>query len=174
MRSRSAIIFNLIVPGSGLILLRRDWLGLATALLFTILAEVALLGLLILPATIPPWMTTACLSAALFVWLGAQWRLWVRVRVVTGPAVERELALLRRRSAEAVANEAYAEALDILQVAMTLSDEDVAANIQWAELMTLMGRFRQARRAWRRVLQLDRTGQHRRRTTEALAALPDG
>jgi Flp pilus assembly protein TadD len=73
-----------------------------------------------------------------------------------------------------MANEAYAEALDILQVAMTLSDEDVAANIQWAELMTLMGRFRQARRAWRRVLQLDRTGQHRRRTTEALAALPDG
>jgi len=173
MRTRLATVLNLVVPGSGLILLRREWLGLAVALLFTILAEVTLLGVLILPATIPPWMTTLCFSAALLVWLGAQWRLYVRIRIATGPAVERELRLLRQQAAEAVARQAYAEAADILQVVLTLDDEDVPANAQWAELMTLMGRFRQARRAWRRVLQLDRASQHHRQATEALASLPE-
>jgi membrane protein implicated in regulation of membrane protease activity len=175
MRTRLAIAFNLFVPGAGLILLRREWLGVSAALLFGILAEVAVLGTLVLPATVPPWMTTLCLSAAVFVWLGAQWRLWVRIRSATGPALERQMAALVERAAEAVARRAYAEATELLQVAMTLDDEDLPASIRWAELMTLMGRFGQARRAWRRVLQLDRSsGRHRRQALEALASLPQG
>ncbi|HUU82898.1 MAG TPA: hypothetical protein VM243_05270 [Phycisphaerae bacterium] len=172
MRTRLAVVCNLIVPGSGLIVLRREWLGLAAAVLFGVFGQTALLGLLLLPATIPAWMTMLSFSAAVFVWLGAQWQLLVRIRTATGPDVERELAFLRRRAAEAVARQAYAEATDILRVAMTLDDEDLEANIQWAELMTLTGKFPQADRAWRRVLQLDRTGEHTRRARAALAALP--
>lgn len=174
MRTRLAVVCNLIVPGSGLIVLRREWLGLAAAALFGVFGQVTLLGLLLLPATIPTWLTTLSFSAAVFVWLGAQWRLAVRIRTATGPDVERELAFLRDQAAEALARQAYAEATDILRVAMTLNDEDLDANIQWAELMTLTGKFRQAARAWHRVLQLDRTSQHTRRAREALAALPEG
>ena len=85
------------------------------------------------------------------------------------------MAALVERAAEAVARRAYAEATELLQVAMTLDDEDLPASIRWAELMTLMGRFGQARRAWRRVLQLDRSsGRRRRQALEALASLPQG
>ncbi len=174
MRTPLALVCNAIIPGSGLIILRREWLGLAAAALFGVFGQIALLGLLLLPATIPAWLTTLSFSAAVFVWLGAQWRLAVRIRTATGPEVDRELAFLRQQAAEAVARQAYADATDILRVAMTLNDEDLEANIQWAELMTLTGKFAHAARAWRRVLQLDRTGQHRRRAREALAVLPGG
>jgi len=174
MRVRSAILCNLLVPGSGLIILRREWLGVSTALLFTILAQGALLGALVLPAAVPVWLTTACFAGALLVWLGAQWRLWVWTRTATGPAVEYEVAELCRRAGEAAVRREYAEAAHILEVARTLDDENVTVNLQWAELTTLMGRFGQARRAWRRVLQLDRSGEHRRRADEALASLPRG
>jgi hypothetical protein len=173
MRTRLAILCNLIVPGSGLIVLRREWLGLAAAVLFGVLGQIVLLGLLVVPAAIPGWMTTLSLSAAVFVWLGAQWQLLVRIRTATGPSVERELTVLRRRAAEAVTRREYAEAADILRVALTLNDEDVETNIQWAELMTLTGKLRQADRTWRRVLHLDRNGQHHRRAREALPALPE-
>jgi hypothetical protein len=173
MRRRLAIICNLVVPGSGLIVLRREWFGVAVAVLFGILAEVVLLGVLIVPATIPPWVTTLCFSAALFVWLGGQWRLWVRLRSADGPALEGELALLRERAAAAASERSYARATDIVRVALTLNDEDLACNVQQAELMTLMGRFAQARRAWRRVQSLDRKGEYRQQVADALAALPE-
>ena len=173
MRRRLAIACNLVVPGSGLIVLRREWLGLAVAVLFGVLAEVALLGGLIVPATVPAWVTTLCLSAAVFVWLGAQWRLVARLRVADGPALQGELTSLRERAAAAAAGRSFSQAGDILRVALTLNDEDLPCNVQWAELMTLMGRFPQAERAWNRVLRLDHTGEYRRQALEALASLPE-
>ena len=172
MRTGWAIVLNVVVPGGGLIALRREWLGLAVAALFGVLGQVALLGLLMLPATIPMWLTAVCGGVAVVVWLGAQWLLWLRVRQATGPAVGRELGMLRRQAEEAVARQKYAEAEDLLRVALTLDDENLAVNVQWAETLTLMGQFRPARRAWRRVLYLDRSGQSRRRALEALATLP--
>ena len=172
MRNRLAVACNLIIPGSGLILLRRDWLGLAAAVLFAVFGEIVLLGLLLVPATIPAWLTTLSFSAAVFVWLGAQWQLAIRIRSATGPGVERELAALRRRAVDAVSRQAFSEATDILRVALTLDDENIEANIQWAELMTLTAKFREADRAWHRVRQLDRSGDYARIAKEAQAALP--
>ncbi|MCP4248817.1 MAG: hypothetical protein GY778_17370 [bacterium] len=168
-----AVLCNVVAPGSGLITLRREWLGLTLALLFCLLAQIALLGVWVVPATIPRWVTTASFSVAVFVWLAAQWRLWDRIRLATGPELERQLSALRQRAADAQARNDHAEAIEILQVAMTLNDEDLAANLHWAQIMTTVGRFRPARAAWRRVLRLDRTGQHSREAIEALAALPD-
>lgn len=167
------MVCNLVVPGSGLIVLRRDWLGLAVAVLFGILAEVVLLGALIVPGVVPPWVTTLCFSAALFVWLGGQWRLWTRLRTADGSALEAELAVLRERAAAAAGERAFARAVEILQVALTLNDEDLACNVQQAELMTLMGRFARARRAWRRVQSLDRKAEYGRQAADALASLPE-
>ena len=173
MRRRLAVVCNLAVPGSGLIVLRREWLGLALAVLFGLLVEVALLGTLVVPAAVPVWITRSCIAGAALVWVSAQWRLVVRLRVTEGAALPEEVRLLRERAAAATEAGSYAEAVDILRLALTLDDEDVESNIQWAELMTAMGRFRHARRAWRRVLPLDRCGQHRRQAMEALAALPN-
>ena len=173
MRRRLALVCNVIVPGSGLIVLRREWLGVAVAILFGFLAEMVLLGVLIVPATIPPWVTALCFSTAVFVWLGAQWRLWVRLRSEDGSALDSELALLRERAAAAAAERSYAKAADIMRVALTLNDEDLGCNVQHAELMMLMGRFARARRAWRRVQSLDSRGQYRRQAADALASLPE-
>ncbi len=174
MRRALAIPCNLLVPGCGLIVLRREWLGLAVAALYGLLGEVVLLGTLIVPGTVPAWVTTACVTGAVLVWLGAQWRLFVGLRAADGPALVRELAILRQQAADAAVNGAYDQACDILRVALALNDEDLACNIQWAELMTLMGRFREARRGWRRVEQLDHGKQHHRAALEALATLPEG
>lgn len=172
MRRKLAILCNLLVPGSGLILLRRDWLGLTAALLFGLLAELALLGWLIVPATIPGWLISVAAGAAVAVWLGAQWRLWVRLRNTAGPALEAELSSLRRQAAEAIERRQYAEALGILRLALSLNDEDPDCRVQRAELLTLMGRLPQARREWERVLQLQPTDLHRNQAREALASLP--
>ena len=45
MRKAIAIWMNLLVPGTGLILLRREWLGLAMAMLFCVCAQVGLWGM---------------------------------------------------------------------------------------------------------------------------------
>jgi len=172
MRVTRALVLNLFVPGAGLIVLRREWLGLAAAALFALLGQIALLGLLLLPATIPPWLTTLGCAGAATVWLGAQFLLGARARALGGDAATEQIALLLQRADQTIASQAYAETEAILRLALAINDEEPTVNIRWAQLMTLMGRFRQARRAWRRVLSLDRTGVHRRTALEALAALP--
>ena len=43
-RQGLARVINLVAPGSGLVLLRREWLGLAVAALFAVLGQVVVLG----------------------------------------------------------------------------------------------------------------------------------
>ncbi|MFQ5489271.1 MAG: hypothetical protein ACE5GE_01005 [Phycisphaerae bacterium] len=170
-RWRLAILCNLLVPGSGLIVLRRDWLGLALALLFGVFGQVALWGTLIVPAVVPGWLTTGSLAAATGIWLGAQWQLWERAKVIAGPALQHELSILSRQAQQYASEGHYAKAEDILRLALSINDEDLACNLRWAELMTLLGKSSQARRAWHRVLHLDRKSQHRRQAQQALATL---
>jgi hypothetical protein len=172
MRNHLTLLCNVIVPGSGLVICRREWLGLAIAMLFAILANVAILGIAVLPAAIPPWVTGTCLGAAVIVWLGSQWQLLVRMRVVARPGLEDELRDLRQRAAESTRTKDYPKAIALLRIALTLNDEDLQTNVQWAELMTLMGKFNEAERAWRRVQTLDRHRQFDRAAKEALASLP--
>ncbi|MBI4580252.1 MAG: hypothetical protein HY718_11155, partial [Planctomycetes bacterium] len=47
------VCVNLVVPGPGLILLGRPWLGVGLAAWFTMGAEMGVFGLLIGPATVP-------------------------------------------------------------------------------------------------------------------------
>ena len=59
---------NLIVPGSGLIFLRREWLGFCLALIFSLCTNVAVIGYLIAPLAWPGWLVA--LSAVL---TGCSW-----------------------------------------------------------------------------------------------------
>jgi len=169
-RAKPARIVNLFVPGSGLILLRREWVGLATAGLFTVLAQTAILGWWVVPLDIPVWVATACGAGAALVWLQSQWSVWRRVRAIYAPALLRELADLRAQAAEALARGDLEEAHRVLLVALAVNDEDVELMMLWAALMQRMGRLRAARRTWRRVLALDAPGPQRQAAQEALAA----
>jgi hypothetical protein len=172
MRKSIAPWVNLAVPGAGLILLRREWLGFALAMLFCLCAQIALWGLLIVPASIPGWITTAAFAGVGLVWIAAQYSLLVRRRRAFGKGVDREIQRLCQLAEEAVAQAEYERAEELILVALTLNDEDPGVNVLWAQLMTARGRFRQARRAWHRVVQLSHTAAERREALEALAALP--
>lgn len=171
MRRSWAVVVNVFVPGAGLIVLRREWLGFALALLFCILAQIGIVGRWLIPATVPRPMVAAGFVGACAVWLWAQWLMVHRIRTATGATVANELALLGRRSTEAVAGDELAEARDLLLAALTINDEDAQINRQWAELMTLMKRPDEAAAAWRRVLRLQPDGELGRAADQALAAL---
>ena len=172
MRKSIAPWINLAVPGAGLVLLRREWLGLVLAVLFCFCAQIALWGLLIVPASIPGWITGSALAGAVLTWIGAQYTLIIRLRRAFGPGIAREIVHLCRSAEEAIAAGAYDRGEELLLVALTLNDEDPRVNTLWAQLMTALGRFRHAHRAWKRVVQVTCDGAERRQAVEALAALP--
>ena len=63
---------NLVVPGTGLIARRREWLGAALALLFGVCGHAAILGTWVAPKQWPAWITTAAWVLAGSVWAAAQ------------------------------------------------------------------------------------------------------
>ena len=172
MRKSIAPWLNLVVPGAGLILLRREWLGLVLAMLFCVCAQIGLWGLYIVPASIPGWVTFSALAGAVLAWICAQYTLVIRIRRAFGPGIDHEIGHLCRLAEEAVAGAQYDKAEEFLLVALTLNDEDSRVNALWAQLMTALGKFHDARRAWRRVAQLSPTQSERRQAAEALASLP--
>ena len=80
----TAFLMNLGVPGSGLMLLGRAWLGFAVAVWFCIAVEVAVCGKLIAPATVPWQMTAASALLGLTAWLLGQGLLISRIRYLRG------------------------------------------------------------------------------------------
>lgn len=168
------IIINALAPGTGLIILRREWLGFALALLYCVFAQIAILGYLLIPAAIPRYVTVGAAVAASAVWVWSQWLLFERRRLTTGEAVERELRKLSEQCADAIKANNLAEAHDLLQMALVINDEHLAINKQWASVMEMMGRPNDAARAWRRVLQFEHEPAERRAAERALADLPTG
>ena len=83
------VLMNLTVPGSGLILLGRAWLGFALAVWFCLATVVAVSGKLIAPAIIPWGLTAASAALALTAWILGQGLLISRIRCLKGrlPAV---------------------------------------------------------------------------------------
>ena len=63
---------NLMLPGAGLILARREWLGFLLAIVFGICGNVALAGWFIAPVAIPPWLTGVATVMTLLAWTVSQ------------------------------------------------------------------------------------------------------
>lgn len=174
MRSGVSIALNVLVPGTGLVLVGRERWGTTLALLFCALGQVALFGGWITPASIPRPMTFVAVVGAVGVWVVAQLMLAGRLSAWRAPGLDEEKSALIELASEALDRGIYVNARLALESALTLDDEDVTVNVLWARLMTLTGRFDEARRAWRRVEQLDRTGESGREAREALRQLPTG
>jgi len=162
---------NILVPGAGLIVLRREWLGLAVAMLFCVFLQCAIFGGWLAPASIPPAVTVVAFLAAMLTWALSQWQLIRRFRETCGPHAEREIYLLGQRSDDAAAANQLDDAQDLLMTALRLNDEHVDTLIRWANLMTRQARYRDAKRAWQRIRQLDRSSEHRQLADHALQKL---
>lgn len=145
-RTRWARGLNLLLPGTGHILLQREWLGLMTAILYGIAMQIALAGALIAPGSIPRavWWTSAGLAA--FVWLAAQWTLRCQARWVRSEARRRELERLRREASEALAHDDPESAWSSLCSAAELDDEDPQIVSMMAAVLERRGDAAQAAR----------------------------
>ena len=167
------MIVNLLVPGAGLIAARREWLGLTLALLYTLLAQIGLVGILIAPRLVPQWLVVTALAAATGVWLVSQWLFLQRFSRLRDPASAAEIASLRHQAQAAMQAADYHDALQMLTLASELDDEDLETAVDLANLLILLGRFQEARSAWHRVRTLDRHALHTHETEAALQRLSD-
>ncbi|UCE59229.1 MAG: hypothetical protein JSU63_17515 [Phycisphaerales bacterium] len=167
-RHTAALIINLMAPGAGLVLLRREWIGLVVALLVTIFSQIGLCGALFFPATAPSAVSVASGLAAVILWALAQWYGFMLAATAFGPAAQQRLRILCTGAEEAIDESRFADARDLLSVALSISDEDLEVHRQHAQLLTLTGRFREARRAWEHAIYLD---QHRQTRAEAIRAM---
>ncbi len=153
-------MLNVVIPGAGLVIVRREWLGLALALLFGVFAQIAIFGWWIVPEDIPRLLQVVAAAGVGGTWLGAQALLVQRLRLVTSPQIAEEMQTLVERARWAIDNGDWHEARQSLLVSRSLNDEHVEAAMLWAELMAKTGRRREARRWQRRIARLDAgTGQ---------------
>ncbi len=155
-----AIVLNAVIPGTGLILLGRLWLGIALAVWFAMAGEVALGGWLVAPAVIPEWMTLSGAALCGAAWLLGQFLIVQRVRFLGDPELPEELADLRALAERALARGNHKAARLALVAAMAMDDTDVETRIVWARLVTETSKPARARRVWRGVARLDRDQKH--------------
>ncbi len=174
-RSRriTALTLNALAPGAGLVLLRREWLGLSICLLFGLLSQLALWGLFIVPVSVPRALSMAAAVGALSIWGWAQWLVVVRARLVLGPVADEAIEVLLTRASEALEQGEYQRCRHLVRLAQSIDDGHADVQHVWAHLLTLTGQFRDARRAWERLLLLDPTREARRTAIDALEKLPD-
>ena len=84
-----ALLLNALIPGAGLILRGRHWLGFALAMLFGLAANTAIAGWLVAPVAIPRVYTWMATILSVITWVLAQTLLLRRSRVaLDGPPGE--------------------------------------------------------------------------------------
>lgn len=171
MRFFAAVALNVWIPGPGLILLGRPWLGVALAVWFGLGAEVAAFGLLIAPATVPGFVSYSGAALAGIAWILGQGLLVGRIRFLRDPNLPRELAILRRLAEQALARGDHREARASLLIARSVDDTDLATRILWARLLSCSASPRRARRAWLDVARLDADRRFADEIREALERL---
>ncbi|HWL95041.1 MAG TPA: tetratricopeptide repeat protein [Phycisphaerae bacterium] len=128
-----ALLANLLLPGLGLILLRREWLGLSISLLFAAAGNFSIAGAWIAPDSFPRWLVWIGWILAIAVWLLAQWML-VRHRKALA-ARRSQVRALVGKAAALIQNGELAAAQSILEEALLFDAEDSEA----AELRTRLG-----------------------------------
>jgi len=162
-------LLNLIVPGAGLIVRRREWLGFSLAVVFALCANICVAGWLIAPASIPRQLTLAAGILTGLAWVMAQALLRMQERLLVRRAAG--LGVLLDDAERALAAGDLDTARTALETAMALDDEDVRLHVLRARALERSGDVQRSRRAWRRVLQLDVDRQYARDARQALEAL---
>lgn len=149
------VLFNVAVPGTGLVAVGRPWVGSSMAGLFLLAAEVGILGLLVAPASVSRGVSIAALVAAGVVWLVGQGVLLARIRFLRSAQLPRELAILHRLAQRAMSRSDLGTAQAAIAVALSMDDADVQSHLLRARVLTLSGRRSRAQRAWLLVKRLD-------------------
>ncbi len=149
-----AMFLNAVVPGAGLIVLRREWLGLVVSVLFAVFSLIFIFSRWITPADIPTWAAYSALVGLILVWAGSMAVVVLRARFVGDPELVAEIEQLRKQASTAIESGDFTEAKRELLVALSLDDENAETWMVWSELMKRQGNARAARAGWKRVIRL--------------------
>lgn len=164
------ILLSAVAPGAGLVVLRRDRLGMVVAFVWSVLAS-ALAWLWLLGGDAAGALGFLVLGAAIAVWVG---QLVVAVSIARGSfglrGAERAAMLLAKADA-CVLDERLSEAERHLRDALAIDDEDPLHWRRFAELMTLLGKFEASVEGHERVIDVDVLGEHRRASILAIEKL---
>ncbi len=161
-------LLNVIFPGAGLIIRRREWLGLSLAVVFAICGNVAMAALLIAPMAIPRWLTIPAISLGAASWMLAQYLCHRQGRILSRTA--RGVADLLSRASTAMDESDWTGAHQALQSGLALDDENVEVHARMARLYERLGEHAAKRAEWRRVVSLDRRKQFLAEAREGLAS----
>jgi hypothetical protein len=159
-------ILNFILPGSGLVLLRREWLGVTVSLLFGVCGNLALAGWLIAPEAIPRWLTLLAASFLVVIWVTAQEM--VRRRRIEIREQEAGIENLLGEVRGALEAGDLETARSTLLGGAALDSENVECHVLWARVCAMEGDTNAVRKAWRRVIRLDAQGRYRSEAAEIL------
>lgn len=83
-------LLNILIPGAGLIVRCREWLGFSLALIFAICGNIAVAGWLIAPEAFPGWFTWLATALTVFAWCLAQVLFWKQGAALVRLRAERE------------------------------------------------------------------------------------
>jgi hypothetical protein len=167
-RLRTALWLNAAAPGLGLILLQRLRVGLTLALGFFLLAETALLAVLVMPLPLGGWATAAsCLAATC--WIASQALLLRRMGHLQDPHLRLYASSRIELARQAVADGQWVQAAKMLTEAAHYDDEQPELNWLLARVCTAIGPHSRARRQWQRLDQVDRRGRYEGEIRQALS-----
>jgi hypothetical protein len=161
-----AWLLNVIVPGTGLIVRRREWLGFCLALVFGICGNVALAGWLIAPAAVPGWLVQVAAGLCGLSWLLSQW-----LMLRQGMLLDRRAAGLTRLLQDArsgLDSGDTASARLALDSAAAMDDERAELYVLRAQLCDLEGDPQGMRAAWRHAVRLDHDHDYQAQAKRAL------
>lgn len=135
-------LLNIVFPGAGLIIWRREWLGVCLVVLFGVSGNMAIAGWLIAPDSIPPGVRWGAVALAAAVWALAQWLMARQKRVWRRQSAAIDLLIREARLSVESGNAQAAEAA--IRSGLALDDEN-------AELRDLAERICPSRRTPGRI-----------------------
>lgn len=152
---------NLLLPGSGLVLIDRPVTGLVVGLAFAACANFALLAVLVLPDEFSAGERALGIGLTAGAYIGAQLRLAQTVR-----GLRAEAATLRRRAslreAHALMDRGeHVQALTLMDALSRDFPDDLLVAYRVAQLLTAVEGETAAQAAWERLRSLDHHGIYR-------------
>jgi len=145
LREALSWFLNLILPGAGLILRRREWLGFFLAIVFGIWGNIVLAGWLIAPAAIPAWLTDLAFLFAVLTWITAQFLF--RRQGLSQVQCANDVSTLLREARRALDSGEVEPARTCIESGLAIDEENVELHALEARLLALEGSEVGARRA---------------------------
>ena len=163
---RWAAWVNLLLPGSGLILLGAVASGLLAGLLFVACANFAIAAVLLFPDDFSGTAQALGIGLAGGAYVGSQVRVMAQVRRlrVEATAARRRRALWAAK--DCLARGEAARAIEALRPLVEADAQDLLVSYQWAQALTAVGEVTRARDAWQQVKRLDQHGIYKRHIPE--------